>query len=619
MAFFYPRPPLDLFYFLKIPSIFLSSPHETFLHDRPVDCIIGRFQLEGASMSLASLIFGRRKSIAEINATLDHPQKGTGLKRELRLIDLTCLCIAAIVGAGIFSTVGEAAANGGPAISFLFIFTAFVCLLSALCYAEFASRIPVSGGAYSYAYASFGEFFAWVLGWSLICEYAIGNVACAISWSDYFTDFMHGLGVHLPAYICTDYLSAMRGYEEVLSSLAQGLSLDQLSRSLQEAYAAWMSAPQIGGLRLIGDLPAFGINLLITILVYLGITQSKLAGNIMVALKMTIILAVIVIGFFYVTPDNWTPFAPKGLRGVLQGVSAVFFAYIGFDAIATTGDECRNPRRDLPRAMFLALAICTLLYIVITFVLTGMVPYYELNVGDPLAYIFGRHGLHMLTGVVAFCAIIAVASVILVFQIGQPRIWMVMGRDGLLPPAFAKVHPKFKTPGFSTIITGLLVGIPCLFVNLTEVTDLTSIGTLFAFALVCGGVLLLPPASAEDRKTRFLVPYINGKYLVPLVTIAGLIFVGYNHPTEFKNFLMFNIHADQIPYWPLLLIALGLSVAAFRKNLSFIPSLGLLCNLYLMSELGAVNWLRFIGWIMLGLFIYFCYGRRHSVKGKQTA
>ena len=570
-------------------------------------------------MSLASFMFGRRKTIAEINATLDNPQNGTGLKRELRLIDLTCLCIAAIVGAGIFSTVGEAAANGGPAISFLFIFTAFVCLLSALCYGEFASRIPVSGGAYSYAYASFGEFFAWILGWSLICEYAIGNVACAISWSDYFTNFMRGLGVNLPAYICTDYLSALRGYQEVIGQLGQGLSWDQITPGLKEAYLAWTTAPQIGTWRLIGDLPAFGVNLVITTLVYLGITQSKLAGNIMVALKMTIIFVVIAIGICYVTPDNWTPFAPKGLRGVLQGVSAVFFAYIGFDAIATTGEECRNPRKDLPRAMFLALAICTVLYITITLVLTGMVPYYELNVGDPLAYVFGRHDMHFITGLVAFSAIIAVASVILVFQIGQPRIWMVMGRDGLLPPAFARINPRFKTPGFSTIITGLLVGIPCLFVNLTEVTDLTSIGTLFAFALVCGGILLLPPVKPSERKTRFYVPYINGKYLVGLVTIIGTAWVAYYHPQEFKNFLTFHIDADQIPYWPFFLIALGLSVAAWRKNLSFIPCLGLLCNLYLMSELGAVNWLRFIGWIMLGLFIYFCYGRRHSVQGKKIA
>ena len=429
----------------------------------------------------------RKKSIDKIihdSTNESHFQ----LTKNLRLVDLTALAIAAIIGAGIFSTIGNASANGGPAVSVLFIFTAVACAFSAMCYADFASRIPISGSAYTYTYASLGELFAWIIGWDLLMEYSIGNIAVAISWSDYFTSFIEGFGYHIPDYLTTDYLSASRGFEEAEKLLSNGAVISDLPYNLLNAHKAWISAPSIFGLRLIADIPAFAIVAMISTLIYRGIRESKIAGNIMVLLKLAVVLVVIAVGSFYVKPENWHPFAPNGLSGVLKGVSAVFFAYIGFDAISTTAEECKNPRKDLPKAMIISLIVCTILYVLITLILTGMVNYKELAVGDPLAFVFAKVDLPWISGLVAFSAIIAMASVLLVFQVGQPRIWMSMSRDGLLPKKFASIHPKYKTPGFSTIVTGLLVAIPCLFTNLTEMTDLTSIGTLFAFVLVCGGV-----------------------------------------------------------------------------------------------------------------------------------
>ncbi|MEI8347896.1 MAG: amino acid permease, partial [Pseudomonadota bacterium] len=456
----------------------------------------------------------RKKSLEQINSDLAKSEKQSNhLTKNLTLLDLTCLGIAAVIGAGIFGTIGNASASGGPAVTLLFIFTAVVCLFSAMCYAEFASRMPISGGAYSYAYVAFGEFFAWIIGWSLIMEYAVGNIAVAISWSDYLTSFLQnvhiaGHSLKLPDWICTDYLSASRGYKAAVEELASGKLLGDMSYSMREAYTAWTTAPKVFGIKIIGDIPAFSITAFLTWLVYIGIRESKIASNIMVFLKLAVILLVIAVGSFYIKPENWSPFAPNGVSGVLKGVSAVFFAYIGFDAISTTSEECINPRRDLPRAMFLALGICTVLYIAICLVLTGMVNYKELALGDPLAFVFQQNHLDMMAGIVSISAVIAMASVLLVFQIGQPRIWMTMSRDGLLPKRFGKIHPKYHTPAFASVITGIVVAFPSLFMNLTEVTDLTSIGTLFAFALVCGGALCLPQLSSKEAKSKFSIPYI---------------------------------------------------------------------------------------------------------------
>ena len=416
------------------------------------------------------------------------------LKKHLGVRDLTAFGIAAIIGAGIFSTIGKASADGGPAVVLLFIFTAVACGFAAFCYAEFASMVPVSGSAYTYSYVAFGEFFAWIIGWALIMEYAIGNIVVAISWSGYFSALLAHLhfpslgfpdGIQLPAWTGIDYFSAKRAFT------AAAMPGSDQSLLMSEGYRAWISAPVIGGIRIIMDIPALMINVIITWLVYRGIKESRNASNIMVAIKVIVVIMVITLGFGYVDSENWSPFMPEGIGGVLAGVSAVFFAYIGFDAISTTAEECHNPQRDLPRGMMYAIIICTVLYILIALVLTGMVNYQELNVDDPLAFVFSRLGLDWICGVIAVSAVVGMASVLLVFQLGQPRIWMSMSRDGLLPKAFARVHPTFGTPSFATIITGLLVGIPIFFIDMDTVVDLCSIGTLFAFILVCGGVLML--------------------------------------------------------------------------------------------------------------------------------
>jgi len=485
----------------------------------------------------------RKKSVSKILHDVEcgfsdseHPGTvNSQLKKELNVKDLTLMGIAAVVGAGIFSTIGEASFHGGPAVSLLFIVTAVTCGFSALCYAEFASRIPVAGSAYTYAYASFGELIAWIIGWDLLMEYAIGNIAVAISWSEYFVNLLEGFNIHLPKYLTMDYVSALRGHEAVTK---QGAVLADIADRLKAGAIAWDNAPGLGNFKLIANLPALAIVFIITYLVYIGIRETKKATNAMVILKILIVIAVIVVGFFYVTPANWHPFMPNGFGGVMKGVSGVFFAYIGFDAISTTAEECEKPQRDLPRGMIYSLIICTVLYILIALVLTGMVSYKDLQVGDPLAFVFAKVGLHKVSYVISISAVIATASVLLIFQLGQPRIWMSMSRDGLLPKAFSRIHPKYHTPAFATVITGFVVAIPALFMNLTEVTDLTSIGTLFAFVLVCGGVLLLP--REEAVKGKFHLPYANGKYIVPLITIIILGSIVYFKPAPQVEMMQFK-------------------------------------------------------------------------------
>ena len=580
-------------------------------------------------MNLANLF--RTKSVELIQHDAaegfgDEAHSG-GLKRALGVVDLTALGIAAIIGAGIFSTIGNAAFSGGPAVAFLFIFTAIACAFAAFCYAEFAAMIPVAGSAYTYAYASFGELIAWIIGWDLLMEYAIGNIAVAISWSDYFTSLLARCGLNIPQYLTMDFLSASRGYDAVSQLLTQGSTLDQV-RAMDgmatkiDAYQAWMTAPQIGGIHLICDLPALVIVFIITALVYVGIRESKNASNIMVAVKVAIIILVIALGAFYVKPDNWSPFAPNGATGVLKGVSAVFFAYIGFDAISTTAEECKNPQRDLPRGMMYSLVICTVLYVLIALVLTGMVSYKNLAVGDPLAYVFGPEGARLpwVSFIIAVSAVIAMATVLLVFQLGQPRIWMSMSRDGLLPPIFSAIHPRFNTPRFATIITGLVVAIPSLFMNLTEVTDLTSIGTLFAFVLVCGGVLILNESNQHIER-RFKTPYINSKYIAPALFALIWLVAIWRFPQEVRAFFTqteWEVFKHKIPLLVYIVIAFAMVVQCFRKSLSLIPVLGVLTCGYLMTELGITNWLRFLLWLVAGLILYFFYGYSHSRLAKKS-
>jgi amino acid transporter len=568
----------------------------------------------------------RRKSLEQIEKDVasgltDAHGTGGNLNKVLTVRDLTFMGIAAIVGAGIFSTIGKASFDGGPGIVFLFLFVSVACGFAAVCYAEFASMVPVSGSAYTYSYVAFGEIIAWIIGWDLLMEYAIGNIAVAISWSDYFTSLADGLGWHIPEYLTMDYWTA------------KDLGSDA-------AIAAWNNAPIIGGLRIICDIPAFVVTVIITTIIYIGIKESRKTTNAMVILKMAVILLVIVAGAFYVQPENWSPFLPNGITGVLGGTAAVFFSYIGFDAISTTAEECKNPQRDLPKGMFNSLIICTVIYILIALVLTGMVSYTQLDVGDPLAFVFHANGLDWLAGVIAVSAVIATASVLLVFQLGQPRIWMSMSRDGLLPPIFARIHPKFKTPSFSTVLTGFVVGIPALFLNLNVVVDLTSVGTLFAFVLVCGGILRLQQqrkkamhlqhadAIKEGRDivivpdSKFKTPYINSKWIVPGLFILTVVLCGMYYPGGIGAFFDTGDKTgwdgirEKVPYIAFGIVFLAMTILSFVKSYSLIPVLGFLCCSYLLCESGTSNWERFMAWLLIGLVIYFLYGRKKSKLNK---
>lgn len=550
------------------------------------------------------------KIVADANAGLTDGHHAGGLKKELGVKDLTLMGIAAVVGAGIFSTIGTAAFHGGPGISLLFVITAITCGFSALCYAEFASRVPIAGSAYTYAYVTFGEIVAWIIGWALILEYAIGNIVVAISWSGYFVNLLEGFHIHLPGWLSTNYEQAQAGYDEALAHLSAGGTKETFSKLARIGYEAMTNAPMIGSTRIILNIPAFVIVVLITLLVYRGIKESKKSTNAMVIFKILIILFVIVLGFFYVDTTNWMPFMPNGFKGVLAGVSAVFYAYIGFDAISTTAEECKNPQRDLPKGMIYSLLICTVLYILIALVLTGMVSYTELKVDDPLAFVFEKIGLHKIGYIISVSAVVATTSVLLVFQLGQPRIWMSMSRDGLMPKKFATVHKKFGTPSFATIITGIFVGVPSLFMSISRMTDLTSIGTLFAFVLVCFGVLVLPRISPDIKSKAFRLPYINGQLIIPALAAIFIYFSKERIATAFIQ--AGNEGYQEILFLVFIFILIIVAIFSFIRKYSIIPIIGAMCCLYLMIEIPPVSWLWFFIWMAIGLMFYASYGRKHS-------
>ncbi len=577
----------------------------------------------------------RRKNISSILAESNDDLHGDGhnLKRVLTVRDLTFFGIAAILGAGSFSSLGYAVFNGGPGVVILFIITAIACGFTALCYSEFASRIPVAGSAYTYAYASFGELLAWIIGWALIMEYSIGNIYVAFSWSDYFTSFVDKLGqslhinLHIPEYFSTSYMEAKHAVE------GGSANVDELT--------AWNNAPMIGGLRMILDIPALVINLLITYLVYRGIKESRNFSNVMVLLKLAVVALIILVGGYLVFSNgltaNWHPvndegvkaFMPNGFQGVMLAVSSVFFAYIGFDAVSVLAEESKNPQRDLPKGMMLSLVICTIIYILLTLVLTGAVHYKNFDgVGDPLSFIFEPQNLNLgwMQFLVSIIAVVAMTSVLLVFQMGQPRIWMSMSRDGLMPPVFQRIHPKFKTPSFATIITGLVVGVPILFTDKTFVLDFTSIATLFAFVLVCGGVLLIP--RKEKVEGRFQLTYINGQFTFPIIVIVSIVVaysLSHSYFSDMFNF-DFSNNADYtsnkisfmdaaipkislIAFW---VIAIILALLSFIKKYSLIPLMGVITCLYLLTGMSKSNWAWFLSWLLLGVIFYFLYGYKNS-------
>lgn len=544
----------------------------------------------------------RKKDINSLHS--DHESEQGGMKRVLRVRDLTFMGVAAVIGAGIFSTIGTAAYNGGPGVILLFIITAITCGFTALCYAEFASRVPVSGSAYTYSYVTFGEIIAWIIGWALILEYSIGNIVVAISWSAYCNNLFEAVHIHLPNWLTIGYQTAKEAYTE---ALLQGKDVSKL------AYA---QAPVIAGFHFVINLPAFLIVAFVTFLAYIGISESKNTANLMVALKLVVLAFIAVVGFWVIFTenkmDNWSPFLPNGMTGVLKGVSSVFFAYIGFDAISTTAEECANPKRDLPRGMIYSLIICTIIYVITTLVITGMVSYSSFKgVADPLAFVFEQINMQKIGFFISVTAVVASTSVLLVFQIGQPRIWMSMSRDGLLPARFGKINRKRRVPAFATIITGLLVGIPSLFIDDVLMTDLTSIGTLFAFVLVCGGVLLLP---LLPKTSGFQLPYINGKWIIPAIVTIFLFLFRHELINGFTNLSTENL--EEMLFLLFSVIAVVIAIFSFLRNYSLIPILGVLCCLYLMIEIPVKSWVVFFCWMFIGMIVYLLYGRKHSVLNK---
>lgn len=518
-------------------------------------------------MALSDLL--RTKSLEQLQGSVD--VEGKTLQRKLGALDLTMFGIGAIIGAGIFSTIGTAAAGtagrpgAGPALILSFVLTAIGCGFTALCYAELASMIPVSGSAYTYAYATLGEAMAWVIGWDLVLEYAVSNVAVAISWGDYARSFLHNLGIDVPAWLAVDPRTALTVADGFLQDGAQPAwshKLDLLTQALagqldgKAIFPAWEAlkvAPRIGAQPITFNLLAVVITLAVTWLCYRGIRESAQANTAMVIAKMLVLLAVVGVGAHYVKPENWTPFAPNGFAGIQAGAAIIFFAFIGFDAVSTTAEECRNPARDMPLGILGSLVICTVVYVAITAVVTGMVGYQELgSVGDPLSYVFEKYELRGLATVVSFGAVIATAASLLVYQVGQPRILMAMSRDGLLGEWFGRVHPKFGTPSTATVLTGFVVALPAALMNIGEVVDLANIGTLFAFAVVCIAVPVLRMKRPEAQR-RFRVPAV----------------------------------------W-------------------FCAPAGVLSCAALTYGLPAVTWIRFFLWLVVGLAIYAAYGFRKS-------
>jgi basic amino acid/polyamine antiporter, APA family len=490
-------------------------------------------------MSMLNQLF-RTKSLDAL--VLETQTEGHQLKKALGPWNLVALGIGAIIGAGIFATIGTAAAGdaqrvgAGPGLMLSFVITAIVCGFTALCYAEFASMVPVSGSAYTYSYGTLGELIAWIIGWDLIIEYAIGNVAVAISWANYFNTLLDGVGLSLPRWLAVDYQTAAAKLPDVVAN-----------------------APHIFGIPIVVNVLAMAIVAVITIVLVWGIRESANFNFIMVGLKLLVLGFFVIVSFKFVKPENWTPFAPNGMTGILSGAAVVFFAYIGFDAVSTTAEEARNPKRDMPIGIIGSLIICTVIYGLVAAVFTGMIPFPALkssmatSQGEPLTLAMQYVSMpNWMVGIVALGSVIAHTAVLLVFQLGQPRIFFAMARDGLLPPFFAKVHPKYGTPHVSTIITGVGVAVAAMFTTLEEMVDLTNIGTLFAFFLVCIGIIILR-VKEPNRERPFKVPF-------------GI----------------------------------------------FLPALGAISCVGLAIYLPPSSWMRFFAWLAIGIVVYFAYGYRHS-------
>jgi APA family basic amino acid/polyamine antiporter len=482
----------------------------------------------------------RRKAISDLL-----PESAQTLKRVLGAGDLIMLAIGAVIGAGIFSSIGTAAAGevlpsgevvrygAGPALIFSFILLGIVCGLAALCYAELAAMIPQAGSAYAYSYATLGELIAWIIGWDLILEYAVGNIAVAIAWSGYFMSLLSGFGLTMPAWLTHGYRTALLSSDPAVHALLQ-------------------TAPRVAGIPVLLNIPAAVIVMAITWLLYIGVRESARANNIMVVVKLLVLGFFVVLGGMHIDPANYRPFAPNGWAGIHQGAAIVFFAYIGFDAISTAAEETKNPQRNMPIGILAGLAVCTFIYVIVGIVATGVVPYQQLKASDPLARALEIAGMPTASWIVSFGAVVSLTAVLLVFQYGQPRIFLAMARDGLLPRWASRIHPKYRTPHVTTVVTGVVVAVGSLVMDENEIYDLTNIGTLSAFAIVCLGVLVLRYKD-PDRPRPFRVAYV----------------------------------------WP---VAIAGALACF----------------YTMAGLPTHAWERFGVWLAVGLLLYFAYGYKHS-------
>ncbi len=492
-------------------------------------------------------------------------EEGHKLKKALGPVELVLFGIGVIIGAGIFATVGTAAAGdaarpgAGPALILSFAITAVACGFAAFCYAELASLVPISGSAYTYSYATFGEFIAWIIGWDLMLEYCVGSIAVSISWAGYLNGFLRSLGVNLPAWATVDLRSATQGFAKAAALIKSGIPLDQLTPALHRSWEAFSTAPHFFGIPVIANLPASLVVILLTLLLVRGIKESSTFNIVIVAIKLLVIGFFIFIGARHIDPANWHPFAPNGFAGIKAGAAIVFFAFIGFDVVSTMAEETKNPHKDMPIGIIGSLVVCTVLYMLVAAVFTGIVPFQALKdamaaeKAEPLAYALQHVNLGWAAAIVAVGSIAAQLAVLLALLLGQSRIFFSMSRDGLLPKVFSSVHQKYKTPYVTTITVGLLVALVAAFTNIDEMVDLTNIGTLFAFVLVCLGVIIL----------RVKEPH---------------------RPRAFK-----------VPLNPLF------------------PLLGVASCVFLMTGLPAITWIRFVVWLVIGLFVYFIYSYKHSM------
>ncbi|MBF0217163.1 MAG: amino acid permease [Candidatus Omnitrophica bacterium] len=486
------------------------------------------------------------------------------LKKVLGPLELILFGIGVIIGAGIFATVGTAAAGdnlrpgAGPALILSFAITAVACGFAALCYAEFASLVPISGSAYTYSYATFGELVAWIIGWDLMLEYSVGSIAVSLSWSGYFTSLLSGIGIHLPPWLTIDLRSALQGYDKAAALLSGGAALGDLTPALQKAWNAIHGAPRIFGTPVTFNFPASAIVLILTAILVRGIKESSRFNVAIVIIKLLVLGFFISLGAFFIKPENWVPFAPNGFAGIKAGAAIAFFAYIGFDCVSTVAEETRDPKRDMPIGIIGSLIVCTVIYMLVAAVFTGIIPVGLLKTSlahgkaEPLALAMQHIGLGWAAVVIAFGSIVAQIAVLLVLQMGQSRIFFSMARDGLLPKVFSSVHKTFRTPHVTTIVTGLIIAAVAGSTNIDEMVDLTNIGTLFAFVLVCFGIVILR-VKEPNRPRGFTVPW---NPVIPLLGVASCIF--------------------------------------------------------LMTGLPGITWIRFILWLVAGLIVYFSYGIRHS-------